>query len=72
MFCCIGLEKLVVLVYYSVPLLGCCVITIEIAILIMVTGDIKVTRMVSTGIRITKGITRYVLSNGNYRIQTIC
>ena len=45
-------------------LAGLCIVLVERAILLMVTGDIKVALMVSTGIRVPKAIAKCVLSNG--------
>jgi hypothetical protein len=58
-------------IYYRVSLLGCCAIIIERAILLMVSGEIKVAMMVSTGIRVTKAITNCVLSNSNCKIHNM-
>jgi len=46
------------------------VIIIERAILLMVTGEIRVAMTVSTGIKVTKAIAKCVLSNSNCRRQT--
>ena len=43
----------------------CVIIIIERAILLMVTGDIRITTRISNVIMVTKAISRYVLSNSN-------